>query len=152
MSRAVSNSGVDKMQCKSTAIFMAVFAGLATGLGAAAAHAQANVPDIALKSGETLELGSVYFIQLQNCRSLLLATPGAEILEGPQGVTVTVREGEVVPRAGNCAKKIQGGTLLLKAPQQINDSGFARLVIRVTYKTKDGERKESLIYDLTLLQ
>jgi hypothetical protein len=65
---------------------------------------------------------------------------------------VTVREGEVVPRAGNCLNKVRGGTLLLTASKEIDDSGFARLVTRVNYKTKDGERKESLIYNLTLLQ
>jgi hypothetical protein len=139
------------MKRRSIGISMAVLAGLATVLGAAPAHAQANVANIALKSGETQELGPIYFIQPTNCRSLMLGTPEAEILEGPQGVTVTVREGEVVPRAGNCLNKVRGGTLLLTAPKEVDDAGFARLVIRVSYKTKDGERKQSLIYNLSLI-
>jgi hypothetical protein len=142
------------MVLKSTAVVLAIQLGLAAclvaALGAATAQAQAlNVPSIAIKSGETLELGPVYFVQ--TCRSIMLAKPEAEILEGPPGVTVTVKEGDVVPRSLGCANKVKGGTLFLTAPQQIEDDGVARLVVRVNFKTKDGDRKQSLIVNLSLI-
>ena len=37
--------------------------------------------DIALKSGESTELGQIYYIGV-NCQSLLQAPPGVEILDG----------------------------------------------------------------------
>jgi hypothetical protein len=148
----LSNSKEDNMRSKSIAICTAVLAGFAAIVGAASVHAQQlNIQNLAIKSGETLDLGPVYFIQPGNCRSLMLATPEAEILEGPPGLTVAVKESEVVPRVANCVNKIKAGTLFLSAPQQIDDSGFARLVIRVSYKTKEGDRKTSQIYNLTLV-
>ena len=139
---------------KSPAVVLAIELGLAAGLvaalSAASAHAQtANAQNIAIKSGETLELQSVYFVQ--NCRSAAIAKPEAEILEGPPDVMVTVKEGDVVPRAQGCSNKIRGGTLFLTAPYEIDDSGVTRLVIRVKYKTRDGDRTQSLVYNLSLI-
>ena len=59
------------------------------------AQAQQNLTQrIAAKSGETIELFNV-FAQV-NCRSILLATPEVEVLEGPAELTLTVKE-QMVP-------------------------------------------------------
>jgi hypothetical protein len=142
------------MGLKSHAVVLAIQLGLAAGLvaalGAATAHAQAaNAQNIAIKSGETLELMNLYVVL--NCRSAVIGKPEAEILEGPPDVKVTVKEGDVVPRSQGCFNKIKGGTLLLTAPQEIDDSGVTRLVIRVKFKTKDGDRTQSLVYNLSLI-
>jgi hypothetical protein len=102
---------------------------------------------IALKSGETADLGPLYYVY--NCKSVLKATPDAEIIEGPPGVTVSVREEMVLPRFQNCAKKVQGGMLVVTA-KDIDDQSYTNMTIRITYKTKDGERKRSHVYAIAL--
>src|SRR5712672_2326761 len=68
---------------------------------------------IALKHGESVELYSVYYTT--NCRSILTGKPEVEVLEGPPEVTLTVREGMVLPRKQGCAKTVLGGTLVAMA-------------------------------------
>lgn len=142
------------MTPKSPKVILAIRLGLAAGLvaalGAATANAQTtNAQNVAIKSGETLELQSLYMAQ--NCRSVVIGKPEAEILEGPPDVKVTVKESNVVPRSWGCSNKIKGGTLLLTGPEVIDDDGAARLVIRVKFKTKDGDRMQTLIYNLSLI-
>ena len=66
---------------------------LACVLGGAPAQAQtiSGTPGIALKSGESFELGDAYWIS-STCNSMLVGTPEVEILDGPPGVTVTVKD------------------------------------------------------------
>jgi hypothetical protein len=128
-------------------IFCLAIAGL---LGRAQAHAQTirGSATIALKSGESVEVGEVYYTI--NCRSLLKSAPEVEVLEGPPGVTATIKEGMVLPRAGNCAKRVLGGTLVLTA-KDIEDPSYTPLTLRFIYKTKDGERKFSQVFNLSLI-
>lgn len=127
-------------------------AALAVCFGGSAAQAQymklANAGTIALKSGETLDLGQLYWVT--NCRSNLTATPEVEILEGPPQVSATVKETMVLPRRQGCAKKIAGGMLSITA-KEIDDPSFTHLTLRVLYKTKDGNRKWSHIVNLQLI-
>jgi hypothetical protein len=106
-----------------------------------------GAPTLALKSGETTELGDVYWTV--NCRSMLTGVPRAEILEGPPGVTINVREAMVTPRWNACPKAVQGGKLLLSA-KDIQDQSYSNITIRVTFKTKDGDRQLSKTYNLSL--
>src|SRR6516165_2144849 len=57
--------------------------------GIAEAQAQANVSRIALKSGESWEVGIAYFVR--NCRSIMIGKPEIEVLEGAPEVTVTIK-------------------------------------------------------------
>jgi hypothetical protein len=89
--------------------FLAIFhLGVMTFLGGAAAHAQTitGSPSLALKNGESVEVGNVYYTI--NCRSMLKGTPQVEVLEGPPGVTATIKESMVLPRWGNCANRVPG--------------------------------------------
>ena len=106
-----------------------------------------GAPSLALKSGETTELGNVYWTI--NCRSMLTGVPRAEILEGPPGVTINVQEAMVMPRWTACPKAVQGGKLLLSA-KDIQDQSYSNITIRVTFKTKDGDRQLSKKYNLSL--
>lgn len=128
-------------------IFCFAIAGI---LGSAQAQAQTirGSASIALKSGETVEVGNVYFTS--HCRSLLKSPPEVEILEGPPGVTATIKEAMVLPRAGHCANRVPGGTLILTA-KDIEDASYTPIMLRFIYKTKDGERKFSQVFDLSLL-
>jgi hypothetical protein len=109
---------------------------------------QRTVWDIALKSGETTELGDVYWIA-SNCKSLLKGTPAVEILDGPPGVTVAINAAKVVPHYYGCANPVAGAKLLLTA-SDIQDYSYTRLVLRITYKTVDGDRQRSENFNITL--
>jgi hypothetical protein len=105
-------------------------------------------PTVALKSGETVELGEIYWVI--RCRSLLTGTPEAEVLQGPSQVSVTVKQEMVLPRQQQCASRVPGGKLMISA-KEIEDPSYTNLTVRITYKTKDGDRKFSQVYNLHLL-
>jgi hypothetical protein len=113
------------------------------------AHAQTVIgsPSVALKNGETLELAHVYWVS--HCKSILKATPEAEILDGPSGVSVAVKEAMVLPRLANCGNRVPGGTLMITA-KDIDDQSYSKLTVRITFKTKDGDRKFSQVYNVSL--
>jgi hypothetical protein len=121
--------------------------GTAGMMGSTSAHAQTVLGTIALKSGESTELGDLYWVT--NCRSLLKSTPEVDILDGPPGVSVAVKAAMVTPRAQRCANQVPGGKLVITAGV-IEDPSFTQLTIRVTYRTRDGDRKFSRVYDLSL--
>src|SRR6266436_5588150 len=130
----------------SNAILAIFLLGVAGILGNAGVHAQTitGSATIALKSGETSEIGALYFVS--NCKSLLKATPEAEVLDGPPGVSVTVKEAMVLPRAQHCSNRIPGGMLVITA-KDVEDPSYTPLTVRITYKTRDGERKLSQVYN-----
>lgn len=104
---------------------------------------------IALKSGETAELGNVFFVV--NCRSLLKGPMTVEVLDGPPEVTASIREQQIIPHAQNCAKPVSGGVLLLTAPKEVKERTQAKVTLRIRYPTPDGERQKARNLDLTLL-
>jgi hypothetical protein len=106
-----------------------------------------QIRTIALKSGETVELGPVF--SAINCKSIVIGEPQAEIMEGPPELTLTVRPGIVVPRAQGCVNQIPGGTLVATA-KEIPEKKSARLVYRVKFKTKDGDRQAAGTYFVEL--
>jgi hypothetical protein len=113
-----------------------------------AVHAQGYVPSIALKSGESSELSDIWWVS--NCRSLLKGTPEAEILDGPNEVTLEVKEAMVLPRNSECAKRVPGGKLVIKA-KEIEEPSYTRLTIRIRLKGQDGNREISQVFNLRLL-
>jgi len=108
-----------------------------------------GVHNIALKSGESAELGQVYYIGA-TCKYLLKSTPEVEILDGPPGITAAIREEMVVPRSVGCAKPVPGGKLIITA-KEIEDYGRARLVLRIKLKTSLGDRQYSRDVNLSLI-
>ena len=150
VSRGLSCWGERAMRTQMHAFHIAFQILLAAVLGSPSAQAQTitGSATLALKSGETTEVGNVYWVS--HCRSLLRTTPEVEILEGPPGVTAAIKQNMVIPRVGNCANKVLGGTLVVTA-NDIEDASYSRLVLRITYKTKDGDRKFSQVYNLSLI-
>jgi hypothetical protein len=102
---------------------------------------------VAVKNGETVELGTVYYIS--NCRSIMLGKPEIEVLDGPKEVELSVKEGMVIPRRYNCAKPVAGGTVVLTA-KDVAEPMDSTITYRVKYKTKDGDRQVSQVYKLSL--
>jgi hypothetical protein len=117
---------------------------LAFVLSAANAQAQER---IALKSGESIELGPVYWVA--NCRSIMIGLPDIEVLEGPSELILSIKEGMVLPRRQNCASRVAGGTLVVTA-KDIREPAETKLTYRLKYKTKDGERVRSNVYRVSL--
>lgn len=131
-----------------TALLFASLLVVALGGSAQAQTIQFTVRDIALKSGESTEFGDLYFIGT-NCKSLLKDTPAVEILDGPPGVTAVVNVAKVVPHAYGCASPVAGGKLVISAGD-IKDYSYTRMVLRITYKTLDGERQRSQDINIAL--
>jgi hypothetical protein len=130
-----------------TAIIAAVvFAGAALVMSGGA-DAQNTPRQIVVKNGETIDLGVVYYVS--NCRSIMIGLPEIEVLEGPSGVTLGIREEPVLPRRQNCAAKVAGGTLTLTA-KGVTEPAEAKLTYRVKYQTKDGPRQTSNTYSVSL--
>jgi hypothetical protein len=110
----------------------------------AGVHAQTR---IALKSGETTELSLLYYIS--NCASIMVGNPEIEVLDGPPEITLSFKPGMVLPRAQKCAKPVRGGTLVVTA-KEIDEPKEATLTYRIKYKTKDGDRQRSGVYNVSL--
>jgi hypothetical protein len=106
-----------------------------------------NLPTISLKSGETLEIMDLWYSI--NCDSQLNGAPVAEVMEGPAEVSVTVKEAMVVPREQNCDRPLQGGKLLFSA-RNIDNYSTSTLTVRITYDTREGERKPSYSFNIIL--
>ena len=64
-------------------------------------------------------------------------------------MTATVKEKMVLPRVGRCANRVPGGILVATA-KDVKDPVEAKLTYRVKYKTKDGERQTSRVYNVSL--
>ena len=128
-------------------VFAIVHLGIAVVVGSAGAQTITGSATIALKSGETTEVGDLYWVS--NCQSLLRGTPEAEVLDGPPGVSVTVKAAMIIPRAQRCANQVPGGKLVITAAE-IEDRSYTPLTIRITYRSRDSERKQILIYNLSL--
>jgi hypothetical protein len=102
----------------------------------------------ALKNGESVEVGPVYWVS--QCKSLLKSTPEVEILEGPPGLQAAIKASMVLPRHQRCGAKVPGGLLVISA-KDIEDPSYTNLTLRITYRTRDGERKLSHVFNLSLM-
>jgi hypothetical protein len=121
---------------------------LLAGGGALAQSIQFTVKEIALKNGESTELGDVFYINT-SCKSMLKSTPEVEILDGPPGVTAAINAAKVVPRGYSCANTVSGGKLVITA-KDVRDYSYTRMVLRIRYKTLDGDRERSENINITL--
>jgi hypothetical protein len=127
-----------------------LFVGMTGLFGNVAAVAQwvRGEATIALKSGESTDVYSLGYVS--NCRSILKGLPEAEIVDGPPAVTASVMEEMVLPRGVGCANRVKGGILVLTA-KDIEDPSFTPVTVRITYRTRDGDRKFSHVFNLSLI-
>ena len=132
------------MNLRFSARMVVICVGLLVGLNA---QARTDLFSYALKSGESVEVSDLYWVI--NCRSQLTSLPEVTILDGPQGVTATVTEAMVLPRTQQCSKPVEGGKLKLTATK-IEVQSNTIMTIRVKYKTKDGDRSNSISFNIAL--
>ena len=127
--------------CNRTALVFLFLSAVLIGNTASAQTIQFTVRDIVLKNGESTELADVWWINA-SCKSLLKDTPEVEIVDGPPGVTATIVAAKVVPRNYSCAKPISGGKLVIAA-KDVHEHSYTRMVLRVRYKTLNGNRERA---------
>ena len=129
--------------------FVLVAAVIAFGPACWNTPAKAEPATVALKSGETADLNNLFFVR--NCRSLLKGKMTVDVLDGPPGLTASIREQQIVPRKGNCTKAVDGGVLVLAAAKDIKAKVEAKAIIRVKYPTTEGDKQKSLEFKVILL-
>ena len=126
------------MQIKSVLLFLAMTSTFAGASAPAQAQlSQAMMTEVALKSGETADLSDIAWVI--NCKNFLKGIPEVEILEGPPGVTATVKDKMVLPRFSQCSNRVRGGTLSLAAGE-ITDDSTSVIRLRMKYPTLEGRR------------
>jgi hypothetical protein len=140
------------MRTSAKSLLTILHVGVAGTLGIAGAQAQnltiRGSDTMSLKSGESQEVQEIYYVT--NCVSLLKSTPQVEIVQGPPGVTAEIKEAMVLPREQRCPVPIKGAKLYLAA-KAIEDPSYSPLILRITYDTREGERKLSHIINLYLV-
>jgi hypothetical protein len=127
-------------------IFAILCFSVAALAGAADAYAQKNAPRISLRNGESTELRNYYWVV--NCQSILIGAPVLDVLEGPEQLVVTIKEGPVLG-AQNCPKAVPGGTVIATA-KDVTERIEAKLTIRLKFNTKMGERQDTKVYFVSL--
>jgi hypothetical protein len=108
---------------------------------------QQLVQQIALKSGETAEIGDIYWVI--GCKSQLINPPEVTVMDGPPGVSAVLTEAMVTPRFQQCPKPVKGWKLKVTAGE-IDDQSNSIMTIRIRYKTRDGQRDRSMNLGLAL--
>jgi hypothetical protein len=103
---------------------------------------------VALKGGESEEIQDLYYVS--NCASLLNSPPQVEVVDGPPGVKASIKEDMVLPRLQKCPTKVKGGKLVVSAGS-VEDPSISQLTVRVTFDTREGIRKQTFVYNLSLL-
>lgn len=103
---------------------------------------------VALRSGENVELQSVYYIT--NCKSVAVGLPAIEILEGSENLSLHIKEETVLPVTQGCSTKIPGGKLILSA-ENVKERSVITFTYRLKYTTSLGDRQTSQTYTVTLL-
>lgn len=128
-----------------------IVAAVLLGFACSAAQAQTihvSVQDIALRNGESVVFGNVYLVGA-DCRSLLTVAPEVEVMDGPPGVAVVVREAMVVPFEHGCSRSVQGGQMIITA-KDIDAYSYTRMVLQITYQTQSGKLQRSQHINLAL--
>jgi len=103
-------------------------------------QANATTQLLSGKSGETIPLGSVYWIA--NCKSILKSFAGVDVLDGPSGIALSLKPGKVHATRQNCSKPVEGATVMMTV-KNITQEVNATLKYRVRYITLDGEKQSS---------
>ena len=124
-----------------------ILAGVATTTVCVVGTNVASADEISLRAGESADVHAVYWVS--NCRSILKSFAGVDVVEGPPGVTLSIREEDVYARRQNCSEKIPGGIVVVTAkdvPAKISST----LKYRVRYNTEDGLKQSNHSVQLTL--
>ena len=96
---------------------------------------------LSLKNGEKADYGPVFWIS--NCQSRLVKFAGIDMLDGPPGLTLSLREESVAPLARyKCSNKVPGAIVVLSA-NGFTSKYSGTISFRVRYLTEDGAKQSS---------
>ena len=138
---------MNRILTAASAICVFSFATL-SGWSAKAQTINISTSNIALRSGETMEFGNFYWVN-SVCKSVLKGSTKVEIMDGPPGVEVAIKDAMVVPRWFNCGKPVTGSKLYISA-KDVDDQSNTPMTLRFTFKTADGERQRSHVINVAL--
>src|SRR5437870_2787469 len=113
-------------------IWATVLLDMALVLGVPHASAQTEVQKLTLRNGESVEIEAVYWTV--NCQSTMIGLPEVEVLEGPPGTALRIKEEPVLAVRSKCPAKVPGGKLMLTVGG-LTGPAEAKLTYRVKYKT-----------------
>lgn len=128
------------MRQKITAI--AMMATCTIGIGSAKAE------EVSLRTGESADVAPAYWVE--KCQSILKSFAGVDVLDGPPGISLSIRESEVNPRRQNCPGKVSGGMVVVTA-NEVQSKISTTLKYRVRYNTEDGPKQSTHSIQLSLL-
>ncbi len=125
----------NQLKCFVQSLFLAACMGFAFPVSA---------QDLSIKSGESVDMHSAYWVR--NCQSLLKSFLGVDVLDGPAGITLSLREESVKSSARqNCPNSLPGATVVATAKKGLaRNSGT--LSYRIRYDTEEGQRQSSHSY------
>ena len=103
--------------------------------------------EISIKSGESVDLGPVYWVE--GCTSLLVTVVGVDFLEGPPGITLSVRREDMLPQRPGCTNKVNGGVVVASV-KDISALTHGTLRYRVRYKTQNGSNQSTHTVQISL--
>ena len=92
---------------------------------------------VSIRKGESVDLGEVYW--QRSCKSMLISFQGVDLLEGPPGLSVSIRQQPVHARRQGCPHQIDGGMVVLTA-QDVPEKFEGTIIYRVRYATWDGDK------------
>ncbi|HEX2114967.1 MAG TPA: hypothetical protein VHM01_11235 [Alphaproteobacteria bacterium] len=95
---------------------------------------------ISIRNGESVDLGAVYW--QYRCESIFLRFYGIDLLEGPPGLSLSIRPGRVWAQRQNCPRPLDGGTVVLTA-KDVKERFEGTIHYRVRYDTKDGDKQST---------
>ncbi len=94
----------------------------------------AQAEDKVLRPGGSVDLGNAFWAS--GCTSSLITVVGVDLLSGPPGVQLSVRNEDVVPRQQDCPK-VPGGVIVATV-KEVASPSTGTIRYRVRYKTTDG--------------
>lgn len=100
----------------------------------------AEAQTLAVKRGETAELGSVYWVR--NCYSNLEDFEGIVATKSPSGLSLSLRKQDVKPTVQGCDNLVPGAKVIVTASPDA-PLGAATIEYRVMYRTKTGSKEQS---------
>lgn len=97
----------------------------------------AQAQDKVLKAGASVDLGNAFWAN--GCTSMLVTVVGVDLLDGPSGVQLSLRNEDVYPRQQNCPKV--AGAVVVASVKDVAAPTTGTVRYRVRYKTLDGLRQ-----------
>jgi len=93
---------------------------------------------VTLKSGQSADLYPVYWVE--NCMSQLDSFGGVEIVSGPPGLKLSLRQQDVKAGRQNCSSLVPGAVVVATAPE-VTQPSTVTLKYKVHYVLKNGGGK-----------